>query len=229
MDDHIFQFQIGVEKLPDCEAEILRLMTGSQGQPAGGIKAQMDKILAVSGDHMEIRAGYCLYDQSRITVGAHNIGCDGRTFNTQETIAGQLAGSSMLAFFAVTLGPAFDSWIRQYFNDGDPFSGYVADLIGSIRADQVADWLETEIASQAAGQHLKCTNRFSPGYCGWHVSEQHQLFDLFPERFLGISLTSSALMIPLKSISGVIGIGDKMQKLPYTCAFCEQEECFMRR
>ena len=229
MDNHIFRFHISPDELPDCETELLRLQKRAQKQPSAEIQDQMAGILALSENYLEMKAGYCLFDQSRVAVGPDTISCDRQIFNTQATIAGQLAGSSRLAFFAVTLGPSFDGWIRQYFNDGDPFGAYVADLIGSIRADQAADWLETKISLQAAVEQLKCTNRFSPGYCGWHVSEQHRMFSLFPAQFLGISLTPSALMTPLKSISGVIGIGDQVEKLPYTCEFCEQEECFMRR
>ncbi|MCK7538940.1 MAG: hypothetical protein MZV63_52410 [Marinilabiliales bacterium] len=46
------------------------------------------------------------------------------------------------------------------------------------------------------------TNRFSPGYCGWDVAEQHKLFSFFKDNFCGITLTESALMNPVKSVSG---------------------------
>ncbi|MCK7517168.1 MAG: hypothetical protein MZV64_05325 [Ignavibacteriales bacterium] len=39
---------------------------------------------------------------------------------------------------------------------------------------------------------LKTTNRFSPGYCGWHVSEQHNLFRLVPDNYCGITLNDIA-------------------------------------
>ena len=41
------------------------------------------------------------------------------------------------------------------------------------------------------------TNRFSPGYCGWHVNEQKLLFSLLPDNVCGITLNSSALMYPI--------------------------------
>jgi hypothetical protein len=50
--------------------------------------------------------------------------------------------------------------------------------------------------------------RFSPGYCGWHVSGQKKLFAALEPEEIGITLTPSCLMKPLKSISGVIIAGD---------------------
>jgi hypothetical protein len=49
---------------------------------------------------------------------------------------------------------------------------------------------------------------YSPGYCGWHISGQRALFrHLEPER-IGITLNTSFLMQPLKSVSGVLVVGD---------------------
>ena len=74
------------------------------------------------------------------------------------------------------------------------------------------------------------TNRFSPGYCGWHVSEQKKLFPLFPSAEpCGIRLTDSSLMLPIKSVSGVIGLGDGVRKLEYTCGLCTYDKCYRRK
>jgi hypothetical protein len=74
----------------------------------------------------------------------------------------------------------------------------------------------------------KITNRYSPGYCGWDVTEQHKLFQLMPENYCGIKLTPSALMDPVKSISGIIGIGENVKNNPYTCRLCNQNDCVYR-
>jgi hypothetical protein len=76
---------------------------------------------------------------------------------------------------------------------------------------------------------MKITNRYSPGYCGWDVSEQHKLFRLIPDNFCGIRLTESALMDPVKSNSGIIGIGESVKMNPYTCSLCDLKECAYRK
>jgi hypothetical protein len=71
--------------------------------------------------------------------------------------------------------------------------------------------------------------RYSPGYCGWHVSGQKRLFrSLEPER-IGITLTDSCLMQPLKSVSGVIVAGPKevhrFSPNYSFCRHCETHSC----
>jgi len=76
---------------------------------------------------------------------------------------------------------------------------------------------------------MSLSNRYSPGYCGWPVSDQHILFSLFPEGFCGIELNGSALMTPLKSVSGVIGIGPALRREEYDCGICDMQDCVRRR
>ena len=57
------------------------------------------------------------------------------------------------------------------------------------------DRLERYVAPEG----LRITNSYSPGYCGWNVSEQHALFSLLPEGFCGVRLCESGLMLPIKS------------------------------
>lgn len=70
-----------------------------------------------------------------------------------------------------------------------------------------------------ASEGMVTTNRFNPGYCGWDVTEQHKLFSLMADNYCGIRLTESALMDPVKSGSGFIGIGKSVKRVPYTCIF----------
>lgn len=36
-------------------------------------------------------------------------------------------------------------------------------------------------------------------------------------------------MEPIKSVSGIIGIGRRVEKNDYQCRVCEDQECIMRR
>ncbi|MHB8579979.1 MAG: vitamin B12 dependent-methionine synthase activation domain-containing protein [Ignavibacteriaceae bacterium] len=75
---------------------------------------------------------------------------------------------------------------------------------------------------------MKITNRYSPGYCNWNVSEQHLFFSLLPQNFCGITLTESSLMLPVKSISGIIGIGSNVKYSKYFCDKCGVKDCTYR-
>ena len=68
--------------------------------------------------------------------------------------------------------------------EGDLLRGYVYDVIGSEVVENAADMMQEELKAEAAAHGKKITNRFSPGYCGWDVAEQHKLFSFFQGQFL---------------------------------------------
>ena len=110
----------------------------------------------------------------------------------------------------------------------DLLRGYLYDVIGSEIVESTADLMQESLKTEMAARHTKITNRYSPGYCGWDVAEQHKLFQLIPDNFCGIRLTESALMDPVKSVSGMIGIGDNVRMNPYTCRLCDLKDCIYR-
>ena len=36
-------------------------------------------------------------------------------------------------------------------------------------------------------------------------------------------------MTPIKSVSGVIGLGDTVRKLDYSCGLCDYRQCYKRK
>jgi hypothetical protein len=113
-------------------------------------------------------------------------------------------------------------------NDGDLLTGYVYDVIGSEIVETAADLMQADLASEMAKLGLKITNRYSPGYCKWDVEEQHKIFRFMPYNYCGIRLTPSALMDPVKSVSGFIGIGRDVRYNRYTCNLCDMKDCIYR-
>ncbi|HLP74716.1 MAG TPA: vitamin B12 dependent-methionine synthase activation domain-containing protein, partial [Bacteroidales bacterium] len=108
-------------------------------------------------------------------------------------------------------------------------TGYIFDVAGSEIVEAATDLLQEDLRKSAEKEGLKITNRYSPGYCGWDVAEQHKLFTLLPGNYCGIKLTPSALMDPVKSVSGIIGIGKSVRNNPYTCKMCDMKDCIYRR
>jgi cobalamin-dependent methionine synthase I len=112
--------------------------------------------------------------------------------------------------------------------DRDFLKGYIFDIVGTEIVEAAADLMQGDLEKNMRDSGKKITNRYSPGYCGWDVTEQHKLFQLMPENYCGIKLTPSALMDPIKSISGIIGIGENVKNNPYTCRLCNQNDCVYR-
>lgn len=152
------------------------------------------------------------------------------TMDIGRIISRQLRGSSAFAFFVATAGMEFENLQEQLKTEGDMVSIFIADAMGSVIAEKAADCMELALQKTLASSGLKHTNRFSPGYCGWHVSQQHLLFSHFPTpQPCGITLSESSLMTPIKSVSGIIGIGATVRHLDYTCGLCDYKDCYKRR
>ena len=111
----------------------------------------------------------------------------------------------------------------------DLLKGYIYDVVGSEIVEAAADLMQESLEKAMIAAGKKITNRYSPGYCGWDVAEQHKLFQLLPDNFCRIRLTESALMDPVKSVSGLIGIGANVRMNPYTCSLCDLKDCIYRK
>lgn len=154
--------------------------------------------------------------------------------NEAETpLGGIFEKANHLALFAVTVGERPGAEIARLFDTNDFAAGAMLDAAASEGTELTADAMEQEFINGLLEQNkLDSTMgvlRFSPGYCGWHVSAQRKLFAKLEPDKIGIGLTPSHLMHPLKSISGVIVAGDKRllefgDDFPF-CESCDDHAC----
>ena len=150
-------------------------------------------------------------------------------FHLGDIIGRQLRGAEGYACFIATAGRSFHEYQQRLKHQGDLVRVFIADALGSVIAEKCADQMEQclqESIDKLGWQH---TNRFSPGYCGWHVAEQQLLFPLFQGHTAGVTLTDSSMMLPIKSVSGIIGVGREVRHLDYTCGLCSFEKCYLRK
>jgi len=130
----------------------------------------------------------------------------------------------------VTIGDGIEQRVRQLFDAREFPLAAMLDSVGSAAVECLAEWVN-DLLCKIALPDLKVTNRISPGYTGWDVTEQHALFRLCPGEPAGIGLNDRALMIPLKSISFLVGIGPRANVDHYftQCRRCWMKECGYRR
>jgi cobalamin-dependent methionine synthase I len=141
----------------------------------------------------------------------------------------QLRGSEAYTFFICTSGVEYEDYQQQLMKQGDMVRVFIADALGSVIAEHCADRMEEGLQESIDKLGWHHTNRFSPGYCGWHVSEQQLLFPQFKGQTCGVTLTDSSLMLPIKSVSGIIGLGKEVRHLDYTCGLCNFDKCYKRK
>jgi hypothetical protein len=149
-------------------------------------------------------------------------------FNVGKTVAHELRNSESMVLFVCTAGKEISDLAQNLLIGDNPVLGYVYDVLGSVTVEAVSNRIHQHIKEMATFSGELITNRYSPGYCQWSVADQHKLFSFFPENCCGISLTESALMYPIKSISGIIGMGKKVKYRQYTCDLCHLTDCFYR-
>jgi hypothetical protein len=138
-----------------------------------------------------------------------------------------------LALFAVTLGPAVSEAVTTRFADRDLALGWMLDAAASLAADAAADMFAEDFAAACRrGDEELAVLPYSPGYCGWAVSGQRRLFARLRPEEVGITLGTSCVMEPLKSVSGVLVAGPVEAHLFDNefdcCASCTTRECEAR-
>jgi hypothetical protein len=175
-----------------------------------------------------IKAEYIIFPEIGLNREEKSLQIEGVTFNIKPIIYGQMKEADEAALFICTAGLVIGEMSRNSMKSGDLLRGYVYDVIGSEVVEAAADMMQEELRKEVAVCGMKITNRFSPGYCGWDVAEQHKLFSFFNDNFCGIALTESALMNPVKSVSGIIGIGKDVKYTSYQCHLCDDKNCIYR-
>ncbi len=189
---------------------------------------EIEEVISDGKDLCMIEGGYRIIDNPKWIKDFYQLEVEHAQFDIHKIIFNQIKKATSIAVFACTAGPEIPAKSRKLINEGDHLQGYVFDVFGSIVVEAAMDLIQDELRLKMIDKGVNISNRYSPGYCGWMVSEQKKLFSLLPENFCGISLTDSCLMQPIKSVSGIIGIGTEIKFNQYTCNMCDMENCLYR-
>jgi cobalamin-dependent methionine synthase-like protein len=200
------------------------------GYPLNKVPENIRKLVAHS---LKIFTKYaepvCIYSKITKTDFGDVISGEG---NNQDPIPLQTIypRADELFLFVLTLGEPVSEKIRELFNNNDFAEAHMLDCLASLATDIAANSLIFTSSKKLIKDLVTLT--YSPGYCGWHISGQKKLFEyLHPEK-IGITLNSSFLMTPVKSVSGVLISGKKEihrinNNFPF-CAECRTKNCSER-
>ena len=194
-----------------------------QGVPPA-IEEQIEAVLSEFMGLVEAKGGFQISEN--VVVESAQLKIGNSEFQTKKIITRAIRQASSMAVFACTIGEEACNWAKELIKE-DPLRGYLADVSASLMAEKTAEKIQEKINEHAVARAEFISNRYSPGYCGWSVAEQHLLFSLLPDNFCGITLNENALMHPIKSVSGIIAIGKEIVKNPYECNICDVTDCIM--
>jgi hypothetical protein len=137
-----------------------------------------------------------------------------------------LAGAGEVALVLCTIGEALEAHSSEAARD-DIVYGLALDGVGSAGVEALANAVCASFESQARESGLQTSIPLSPGMLGWSVEQgQPQIFEILDPAEVGVRLSPSILMIPRKSLTFVLGIGEKMNESARTCDYCSlQDTC----
>lgn len=142
--------------------------------------------------------------------------CDGQVkgfYLESNDIRDLLTDCAQAVLMAVTLGPQVERLLmrREITNMAD---AVIMDACASTAIENVSDHFEFDLREQLKQEGKYLTDRFSPGYGDLPLHTQTRFCDaLNTERRIGLTVTQNDIMIPRKSVTAILGISDRPQKL----------------
>lgn len=150
----------------------------------------------------------------------------------------QQHGATNAAVFAASAGPECEEHARELWNAGKPDEYFFLEIFGSAVVEDLVARTSGRLCESAGGRGLAAVPHYSPGYAGWDVAGQNQLFDLIRQG-LGqplpgpLEVLTSGMLCPKKSLLAVIGLASVERvadaALATPCAGCAFSPCAYRR
>ncbi len=121
-----------------------------------------------------------------------------------------------------TVGPRCDAQIDKYSKEGNNLAAVILDGIASFLVDQIRETFFNQTAQKYKNQDKFSSIPLCPGESDWDVTDHSEFFALLRPEQIGMSLRTSMLMIPMKSLSFMIGVSDQPFALndQKRCDFC---------
>ncbi len=218
--------EISLDKLDT--KEIIRLAGGGDIDQNPAIRKSLEWAISESNTLIDGKGIYQIFpasdDTDHISI----------TPNPRETITFPFPGTSpttgveAVVVFVTTISSALEKEVERQFSQGNQLEALFLDSAGSLAAEGVAAKLARVVERENREKNWRTGYRFSPGYCTWDMEIQRDIFRILLAGDIGVELTESLLMLPRKSISGVIFFGKTLDPLN-PCITCKQRGCKDRR
>jgi hypothetical protein len=157
------------------------------------------------------------------TVEGQRIRLTGGAILEGPLVARGLTGAREVALALCTLGPALERRVSDYFT-ADPVRAMALDGAGIAALAQVSRNIREEIGAQASSRGWGTGISISPGQEGWPLLQQRTLFQLLAAASISVQLTESCLMVPRKSVSFAIGMGENLCADKTSCDCCSKKD-----
>jgi len=207
-----------IPNAPDREGLIRSLRL----DPASAEAFEVATLLEFLGPIARPRALYTVAfidarDEESVTV-------DGVTYRSR-VLARNLSGLYRVFPYIATCGPELDEAADPRSDD---LARFWIDAIKTEALEAARSFIVRHIAEAYATGTLSSMNPGSGEVDIWPIEDQRLLFDYFgdTESTAGVRLTQSCLMVPNKTVSGILFPSETTFM---TCTLCRRENCVGRR
>jgi hypothetical protein len=182
--------------------------------------ASLDELVALAERLIRPRA---VFDVAYVgTKGEGTVEVSGVTFKSP-ILRQNLEATNKIFPFIITVGPELE---RAASSQADLLRQYYLEEMANFALEKAASWLSARLEERYG---LGPLSSMSPGSLeDWPITEQPKLFSIFgdTERLVGVRLTDSMLMLPRKSISGILFPSEEGFQ---SCQLCDRAHCPGRR
>ncbi len=124
---------------------------------------------------------------------------------------------------ALSLGSKIDDIRKESQKTGKNLRAYVLDTAGIVALKYLGQTVNQIAEKEAEKLGWGLGYRMSPGSLqGWSLKDQHLLCNLLPIEAIGVKLSHSSMLIPLKSATALIGMGPEYSSslVKSACKWC---------
>lgn len=141
-----------------------------------------------------------------------------------------LNGCEHVILLGATLGIKVDLLMKRY-SYTDMAKVVVLQACAAAMLEEYLDERQTELAEEMRKEGLYLRPRFSPGYGDFSILHQKDILTMTdaPKK-IGLSMTDSSMLTPVKSVTALIGLSRKQENCHIKgCEACEKKDCEYRR
>jgi hypothetical protein len=137
-----------------------------------------------------------------------------------------VGGAEALIAAVCTVGFGADRLIEEAQKGRQLFKAMLLSDLAAWGVDMLRQELCWWLEEDAHRQGLRVSTPLSPGESAWSVEDQAVIFSLLDAGQIGVSLSASLMMTPIKSLSLIMGIGSQPLGVEgaSNCDFCSIKE-----
>lgn len=146
------------------------------------------------------------------------------------SLAKNMKGCCQAIVLGATLGAGVDLLMRRY-SLTDMAKAVVTQACAAAMLEEFLDEKQEMMTEEFAAEGKYLRPRFSPGYGDFSIAHQGEILSMLdaPKK-IGLSMTDSGMLTPVKSVTAVIGLSTTKEPCHRKgCEACNKKDCIYRR